>query len=414
MKRTISIFGSCVSRDMFPADQEKYQVQQYVSFTSPMSIYQPAGDRHIETEELADFQNATNFMKRCLMLDHNKESMQYLGARISDYLLLDLADIRLKLLKYDGGNVTTFVNSVLLNAELFKERFGDYELHSPLTFSEEEWNSCIDWFCEQLQKLYGTNNIILHEFYMAEEYWDKSQQIKRFAENYEVPQINAMLRRMYDRCKARLEGCHIIRMPEHVLADAFQKWGLHPMHFHEYYYEYAYEALQLITSGCPDEEKALEALRNQYSERFANVRDRLQLQMLEAQQKTQSYNLHKITEYSNYFCSIIETYDACLQHLKDFCQEKEIQSVAVWGDFLTTNALLSMLEKCGVGLDYVIGKWNNHKPTPLYAPDSEQFPETDAIIICDIMAIHKTKSELKGRTEIPVYSIYEILPKLKS
>ena len=104
-KVTINIFGACASRDLFPEDTE-YKIQQCVSFSSPMSLYQPKGNHIIKEEDLESLTWGSPFEKQCLLLDNNKESINYLTEKKSDWLLLDFADIRLKLVKY-GNNTTS-------------------------------------------------------------------------------------------------------------------------------------------------------------------------------------------------------------------------------------------------------------------------------------------------------------------
>ncbi len=408
MKKIVNILGSCVSRDLFPADTA-YEIRQYVSFSSPMSMYQPAGERVMALEEIEDFVKTSKFALRCLMLDHNKKTFDYLSERESDYLIVDIADVRMNLAKYAEG-FTTHANSVLLNATRFTERFGTYQKLSALDFSEQEWYDCIDWFCEQVLKLYTPQQIILHELYMVEEYRSKEHSIKAFSDKYKIPQKNDLLKKMHDRCKMHFAGCHVITPPDNVLADAYQKWGLHPLHFHKHYYDYAYEAVQLIMEQEPEEAARLEDLRRLYGERFAHLRTKLAQNSMQKRVKEREYAAKKLAKYSEHFCEVIEHYAQYQERVENFCKTHDIQQVACWGDFLSTRVLLTFLGQAGVKLDYIIGAWTHHEDVPRYATSLEQYPKTDAIIICDVMASTALKAELAAKTGCKVYSIYDILP----
>ncbi len=412
MKKTVNILGSCVSRDLFPSDTE-YEIGQYVSFSSPMSMYQPAGKRVMTMDEIEDFVKTSKFALRCLMLDHNKKTFDYLSEKNSDYLILDIADVRMNLAKYADG-FTTHANSILLNAERFTKRFGAYQKLTALDFSEQEWYDCIDWFCEQILKLYTPQQIILNEFYMAADFRSKDHRIKTFTEKYRISSKNALLKKMYDRCKAHFAGCHVISPPEHLLADSYQKWGLHPMHFHKYYYDYAYEAVQLIMEQVPEETVQLEALRRLYSERFAHLRTRLEQNNVQKQLKEAEYSKKKLAKYGEHFCELVENYAQHQEQAAAFCRTHGIRSVACWGDFLTTRVLLTFLEQAGVKLDYIIGAWTHHKEVPLYATNLDQYPKTDAIIICDVMASDNLMEKIAAKSSCNVYSIYDILPMQKA
>ena len=173
MSVTFNIYGACVSRDIFPKDS-KYTVLQYVAFSSPMSIWKKIrGGEKIEQIEENSLQNfiGSNFNKRCVLLDHNNQTFQYLCEKESDYLILDLADVRMSLIKY-GNNYTTCASTILKNKKEFKKQFGTYEILEVFSdgkmknFSEEEFKECIDWFCNEILKIYPSNKIILHKYFI--------------------------------------------------------------------------------------------------------------------------------------------------------------------------------------------------------------------------------------------------------
>lgn len=251
-KTTINIFGACVSRDMFPKDTD-FEIHQYVSFSSPMSLFLPKNKTVLKEADLSGLTWGSNFAKRCLLLDHNHQGLNYLFQYPSDWLLLDFADIRLKLVKYGDKNYISLTNLILQNEAQFRQLFGDYEILP--VFPLEENKKAITWLCHTILQHYAPEQIILHEYYLVDTYVAKDGNIRTFRMKADYQTINALLKELYTIAEDLLKGCYIIRMPRYVLADEKHIWGCHPLHYMKAYYDYAYQALTHIicTSSAPPE-----------------------------------------------------------------------------------------------------------------------------------------------------------------
>lgn len=407
---TVSIFGSCISRDIFFANDPNYEVQQYVGFSSPMSIFQTVNEV-IDPNEVSERFEGKNFTKRCFVLDHNKTTFSFLRERVSDYFVLDVLDARLKLFRYND-NITTYSNFVYSNQPLLEEKskFGG-EIISPFGYSDEEWYKCIDWLCEEILKVYNLDQIILHENFLVREFLDKNRQIKPFnLKKMNIDEANELLAKLIVRLEKNLEGCHILRMPDNVVADVLNKWKLHPAHFHRMYYEYGNKAMQIITGCYSNEERMLEDLREIYSCKFDVLRKNVLVKTLESKNKILTFSNKKLSQYASSFKEVICNYSAMLTYIKQICEERNLSHIAMYGDFWNSEVLADLLKKCDVKLDYIICQWDNGTAPVVYPTTADEYPEVDAIINCDIMSIEKTNKILSQKVSCPVYSVFDFLP----
>ena len=416
MSVSFSIFGACVSRDIFPANDKNYTISRYVSFSSPMSAFQKAGKQTLSQDELSDYKEAA-FSKRCLLLDFNKTAFDYLFEVKSDYFILDILDSRMDLLQKDT-QIVTYANIIRFNIDKFESFLPGIKRVSPFSFSIEQWYACMDWLCEKILEQYRPRQIILHEYRMALDYIDKDGTLQKCKDPKKNNEINIFIQKLYDRCENNLKGCHIVRSPDKIPAFAGHKWGLHPLHFYNAYYEYAHEAIGIITGNGKKKKKRrtfledilLKRLLKKYNSKCEDDREILLKKTYEKNISSLRYESKKLTKYSNHFLYIIQNYENTMKYIEKFCREKDIHSIALWGDFLVSQALAFFLNKNKISLSYIVSNWNNHTAETVYPTDSENFPPVDAVVICDVMANQMTIQKIASKFSCPTYFIYDILP----
>ncbi len=269
---SFNLIGNCVSRDMItPLIERGVQVLQYSGFVSPVSMFSEKGDCHIELDDMKDYAG-TNFYKRSLCFDINKYSFNYIIAKKSDYLLVDILAARLDMLR-KGNHFVTITYPVVINRDRLNKDcgFDKYERIRPFDIDDDEWNRCVDRLSELILNNYAPSQIILHKYYNAEKYVDGSK-ICFFEPKAreEYVRQNELIKKLDVRLESNLKGCHVIESPEFVLADKSNVRGLHPLHYFNDYYQYGSEALDIIMKKLPDNEERikLEDLRQQYQEKF--------------------------------------------------------------------------------------------------------------------------------------------------
>lgn len=270
---SFNMIGNCVSRDMITPLIERggVQVLQNSGFVSPVSMFSEKGDCHIELDDMKDY-IGPNFYKRSLCFDINKYSFDYIIAKKSDYLLVDVLAARLDLLK-KGNHFVTITYPVMVNRERLNKDcgFDKYEQIRPFDIDDDEWNRCMDRLSELILNHYAPSQIILHKYYNAEKYVDGSK-ICFFGSKIREDYIrqNELIKKLDARLENNLKGCHVIESPEFVLADKSNPRNLNPLHYFDDYYKYGSEALDIIMKKLPDNEERikLEDLRQQYQEKF--------------------------------------------------------------------------------------------------------------------------------------------------
>ncbi len=403
---TFNIFGGCVSRDLFPEDTE-YVVNQYVSFSSPMSVWKPKGSHTVNMDELGCLPFGKKFVRRCFMLDSNKEGFDYLTAKDSDWLILDFADLRLDLIKYGGDNYTTITDLVIKNPKEFTANFGEYE-RIPFP-TVEEGLKCIEWFGKEILKRYPAEKIILHEYYMCETYLARDGSVKKFDNLEHIRKVNKLLKavntRFYEMCGKK---CFRITMPDGMVADEKHRWQLYPMHYLQEYYDFAYDAMNLIVN---EKKQVPEEMRRKCTKRIEQRLSKIKKIDLSKENARLEFDNKKMRCYALTINNMFKNLRKITNNARTFCEDHNLHHVAFWGDYIISESLKVLLESIGVKLDYIICDWNNHTCDKVI-PRTGDYPETDAIIICDVI-MPKKRAEFVGmKTDIPVYFLEDIIPVL--
>lgn len=279
---SFNILGCCVSRDiMTPLIQHgDMEVLQYQAFSNILSVCSEEHEFSVSADDLESY-TGSHFAKRCIAQDISKTVFDHIFLKKSDYIIIDILDARMTLLKKENYLVT-LSNTVIANRERLNRDYGfdTYEQVSPFGIDDKQWEKAVDRLCEQLRKHYASHQIILHKFYGLEEFADKNI-IKAFPKQKIdfVRKYNSLAKKLNGMLEEKLKGCHVIEFPENVIAVAGHKWGLNPLHYHHMYCEYGAEAIELITRNFPNEqEKAeLSLLKAAYEEKFDFLLTKLDL-----------------------------------------------------------------------------------------------------------------------------------------
>ncbi|MCI1930358.1 MAG: DUF6270 domain-containing protein [Clostridia bacterium] len=260
----VSIFGSCVSRDILEFDDEKkLSLETYVARQSIVSALANPIDVKYD-----DFLIKSKFKKNAVYNDFIKNTFNLFINDNSKYLIVDFIDERFKLAKYKGSVVT--LSNELKEADIFNRNESDYKINAVSKIKNwkifklknklfgfsyiydgillEEY---LKKFCDKILEIYNGENIILHRAVMLDNYKDKNGKIKKFPRNYTVnnKKVNDKLNYMYDFLRENINGIKILDFCKDFYADENHKWGLAPMHYEEdYYRKMISEIIKLIQS----------------------------------------------------------------------------------------------------------------------------------------------------------------------
>lgn len=253
-KKTVNIFGSCVSRDLLEFEKEKnFLLKSYSARSSVVSVV--TEPLTVQAEEL---ELASNFQKCQVLRDITKGLWQELSENPSDYIIIDFIDERFPIGKYENSYVTLsneFVESHFLEnqyAVVDREKKGeDYFIEGkPLT-------DFLDKFLGRVLQQYEDRQVILHRAKHADKYIGKNGRVKKFSKAYLQynQKMNTMLDYMYDYVEKQLPGCISLDFHGAYYADENHKWGLATMHYEKDYYIRVLNELERIINEKEERDK---------------------------------------------------------------------------------------------------------------------------------------------------------------
>lgn len=286
MKNIVSfnIYGCCISRDIFGfAENDNsyeltgYKVNKYIFINSPLSLFSEPY-QGFENVEFEDFGSTPNFTKRCCITDLKKTALKEYKETKSDYLLIDLDNVRFTLSKIINDKNEKIItrshifewnkNKILNKSKLLLDNL---ENINPFDISDIKWRDCIHKLANFFLSIYKEENIILNEYYLNEYYLDYNNNLSKFNEN--ANKINSLIKKCVKWFLEICPNCHIVKKPKYVLSDENHKWGLNSFHCTKEYYEYALKAIDIIIKkyDIQKENNLLDELKCEYSEIYENI-----------------------------------------------------------------------------------------------------------------------------------------------
>lgn len=249
---SVSIFGSCVSRDML-----EYEAACDLTldlYFARSSIISAVSDKVALDYEKINLQS--NFKKRQIYYDFNKYAINMFRDKTSDYLIIDLVDERFPLIKVSGSYVTRsgalLESGIISESEPIIEKEEYVDVHGEHSYRVEgiDVREYLDKFCDRILKIYKPEKIILHVVRGAEFYYDEHKEIQKFEPNIAgyFKRLNKMWNFMYEYLSTKMAGCMCIDVSAAYLADEAHVWGLSPIHFQKEYYERVLE--EISRKGC--------------------------------------------------------------------------------------------------------------------------------------------------------------------
>ena len=229
--KKISIFGSCVSRDVLEYDADKrFSLVTYIARQSMVSSVSPPVK--FSEEEL---KNASPFKRRAVAHDLKKDVFTCLQSDGSEYLLLDLIDERFRLAKFRGSVVTVsneFTESQIASGLRLKTYMKNVK--NPFVLRK------VDEFCRRIREIYPQEKIILQKALFLDRYYTKDGHETRPFPGYILANnkvVNAQLERLYARVLKNIPGAYVIDLCGKYQCHEAHKWGLSPYHYEAAYYQ---------------------------------------------------------------------------------------------------------------------------------------------------------------------------------
>lgn len=225
----ISIFGSCVTRDIFNyIKDENIKLINYYARSSIVSIVSESLNKSIYGIDLE-----SKFQRKMVYNDVNKLIFKELDKYNSDILLIDLIDERFGVIKL-GKNKYITKSAEYSRTNEFKKKFkGEIITESNRI---DLWEKSFDKFISLITKKIGMNNIYINECYYCYKYIDNNNQIAEFSNKDYIEQQNKILAHYYKYIRDNYDKVRFLNSNKQYFADEKHRWGLSPFHYEEKYY----------------------------------------------------------------------------------------------------------------------------------------------------------------------------------
>lgn len=255
-KKTITILGSCCSRDILeylPSDT--YDISLYIARTKIVSqLSSPA----VVDKELS---LSSSFQKRLVMNDLLKYQWESLNEKHGTFCIIDFIDERFNLLKIGigGGNSSVQTTFITKSNELISSGYLEGKRYTEMQYNYEDsqWkidgqniNTYLETWLQHILRYYRPQKIILHKAYLVNTFFNKNGELESFSKPYLInnEKVNLLLHYLYDYTEQYLNKTFFSKIKTIDLCDKYHadqshKWGLAPMHYQENYYV---EAADLI------------------------------------------------------------------------------------------------------------------------------------------------------------------------
>ena len=425
-KVKFSVLSSCISRDVLDFNaqinsfgSDKYMVERHVSRISSYTMLTGCAF-DINQATFDSLKNIPNFNKRCVCLDLNKSSLEYIGDVHSDWLIYDFGNEHLSVYKSKSGDIlftSTWASNVGLEIIKSITKCDDFDLYESYILPEDEYIQRINAIFDSISSLYKPNEIILTCVQAADYYIELNGAMQPFSkatiEKYK--RLNKMFAKFELLFMERFKGCHIIPALPNTIADKKHRWGLLPLHYNNLYYEYAEKCIDIITQKLErsEEERQIEFLRQLYSEKFAVLREK-------AAHKSTALDRDKWRTYSDTFKQIINSNqlgfeEDTIKNIERAFLSKGHRRIAIYGDTEITKVLCKVLGGgTNVSIKYIVEDSKNPvKGFKTVDRNPANYPDCDVMLIADIYAFKDIEAKLKKlQLPFPFYNAAEYIKSL--
>lgn len=279
MKASITIFGSCVTDNTFyyAAVKKKnaFLIKNRFFQINPLAI---ADDNVIscltDIEPIAKWAYAVQSIKT----QFNKNFSKRLKQQPSDYIVIDFLACEYDLLEIKLEEGTTYLSllwEMMRNYDMIDKILTENNIpHQVKKASQIDSNvqkNAIKQFADIILEYFSPDKIILIETQSAT-YGEKNQ-IGTLEPIAGYIALNATKREALNEFMQYVPGCHIIHTPDLVYGTYKHFLGLHHNHFEEFYYDYLYKSVDIITDNLDhlEELKLLEKERKECSIKYTDL-----------------------------------------------------------------------------------------------------------------------------------------------
>ncbi len=295
-----------MSKNVFNYDYAgNFKVNKSIQYTNFYSMC----SNPIQQEVPADLFEGPPWQKQCAIMDLNKSVFRGLDEFNSDYLVIDVGNLREGLIEIENQlNEKTIVCSTECARPFYSsnEKLKQYGLHvdriiSPLDHDVSELNDALEFVCSELLKRFSPDRIIVNEVRYVDYYLTKINNLSCFSDQIlskgESERINKIYNTAERLLEQKLPGCNVIHFPKNVIGDEGHIWGLSPLNYVKEYYEYVNQALCIVTDSQGDKRKRLDCLYDTYDRILYRLKMRYDLNNISSPTTSCGLLINKLDTY---------------------------------------------------------------------------------------------------------------------
>lgn len=278
---TFTKIGSCVSSDIFNFMNISKYYPLYAHTGIGISTYIHKADIPVlDKDIIAENAFWRRMQKYCFS---HTPLYEYLEDKKSDYFIFDLCDERLPLQVWKCGMesanipVTWSIYRTSQNMSAVDyEKVGGIEI-SDWHFADRDREFYVNElrsFCDSIKKFYDEKHIIYISLRQADYILDKKKQVIPIDEMKKGGISDFNRRKRENRIiefaetviKEEMPNCWVVSTPPSMLADERHHFGVHPLHFHRYVYEYIARCVEMIVDSQDNDRLPEENLRKKINQ----------------------------------------------------------------------------------------------------------------------------------------------------
>ena len=277
MKKSLTVFGACVSTDTFlhaiNDNKMDFLIKNTAYQISPVTAIEK-----IPADFLMDFSPKGRFERTnsSFLSDVRKDFFNSCRLRKTDYLVIDFVATYFPILQiFDAVNDDVMVlthgieikNHIEVDLYAFLQEKGlKYKLIPAIEYYElyRDIDSVINEFASICKEIWGQERIIVIHTISCKKFFTR----KGTVGNVNISKQNDDI---IEKCfKKFVELCpkvHVIEPLDNMVSSFDSMWGVGPFHAHKLYYQYVYDCVDKITDEYDRniEDKEVAQLREHYS-----------------------------------------------------------------------------------------------------------------------------------------------------
>lgn len=244
MTKNLTIYGSCVSRDIFNLeDSRSFKLTDYFARSSMASL---SSAPYENEDALSRIPSA--FRRRMVACDFSKKILtQPEVFQNADIILIDLIDERFDLVALPSGQIITNSSELAESGLLTDSSVHGFKLIKPGSSERRAlWVEGMHKFLSVLEFHNKLDRLIVNKVYWASRFENSSDTIFPVS-LAAVEKANQELDWMYKELEKKLSKHQFLHFPVQLLtSDEHHRWGASPFHYSEQYYKAALAQLDAI------------------------------------------------------------------------------------------------------------------------------------------------------------------------